>query len=67
MQPLAFSGIQVLNTDVFKDCPFEGKFSLIDWYLHLAKTQIIKGYDHSGNVLIDVGKPESLEKAGYLF
>ena len=67
MQPLAFSGIQVLNIDVFKHCPFEGKFSSIDWYLNLAKTHIIKGYDHSGNIIIDVGKPESLEKAGYLF
>ena len=67
MQPLAFSGIQVLNTSVFNDCPFDGKFSLIDWYLHLAKTKVVKGYDHSGNIFIDVGKPESLEKAGYLF
>lgn len=67
MQPFAFSGIQVLNATVLNDCPFEGKFSIIDLYLHLAQTQMIKGYDHTGNIFIDVGKPESLEKAGYLF
>lgn len=67
MQPFAFSGIQVLTPTVITECPFEGKFSLIDLYLHLATNHIIKGYDHTGNILIDVGKPESLEQAGYLF
>jgi NDP-sugar pyrophosphorylase family protein len=67
MKPLAFSGIQILSPAVFKDMPFEGKFSMIDEYLHLAAKHPIKGYDHSGNIFIDVGKPESLEKAAYLF
>ncbi len=67
LQPFAFSGIQVLSGDVLKNIPFDGKFSLIDLYLHLAKTEILKGHDHSGNIFIDVGKPESIEKASYLF
>ncbi|MEI8279332.1 MAG: nucleotidyltransferase family protein [Bacteroidota bacterium] len=67
MFPFAFSGIQVLSPALFKDMPFTGKFSMIDVYLHLAKSHPIKGYDHTGNVFIDVGKPESLEQAGYLF
>ena len=66
LQPFAFSGIQVLSPVIF-DMPFAGKFSMIDVYLHFAKTQTIKGYDHTGNVFIDVGKPENLEKASYLF
>jgi MurNAc alpha-1-phosphate uridylyltransferase len=66
MQPFAFSGIQVLSPAIL-DMPFEGKFSMIDVYLHFAKTELIKGYDHSGNIFLDVGKPESLEKAAYLF
>jgi len=66
LRPFAFSGVQVLSTEIF-DMPFEGKFSVIDVYLHFAKTKVIKGYDHTGNIFIDVGKPESLEKAGYLF
>ena len=67
LQPFAFSGIQVLSPAVLNDMPFEGKFSLIDLYLYLAKNQVLKGYDHTGNVFIDVGKPESIEKAAYLF
>lgn len=67
MQPFAFSGVQVLSPAVISNIPFEGKFSLIDVYLHQAKTQVIKGYDHTGNIFIDVGKPESLEQAAYLF
>lgn len=66
MQPFAFTGIQVLSPTILS-MPFTGKFSLIDVYLHFAKTDIIKGYDHTGNIFIDVGKPESLEQAGYLF
>ena len=67
MEPFAFSGIQVLSQAVLDNIPFEGKFSLIDLYLHLAKTQTLRGYDHTGNVFIDVGKPESIAKAEYLF
>lgn len=67
MQPLAFSGIQILIPTVLANCPFQGKFSIVDLYLHLAKDHLIYGYNHTGNVFIDVGKPESLEKAAYLF
>ena len=67
LQPFAFSGIQVLSGAVLKDIPFEGKFSLIDLYLYLAKSNTIKGYNHTGNIFIDVGKPESIQKAEYLF
>ncbi len=67
LNPFAFSGIQVLSQAVLQDIPFDGKFSLIDLYLHLAKTHVLKGYDHTGNIFIDVGKPGSIEKAEYLF
>lgn len=65
-QPLAFSGIQVLSPKIL-DMPFEGKFSIIDVYLHFAKDHIINGYDHTGDTFLDVGKPESIEKAAELF
>lgn len=67
LRPFAFSGIQVLSQAVLNDMPFEGKFSLVDLYLYLAKDRQLKGYDHTGNLFIDVGKPESIEKAEYLF
>jgi N-acetyl-alpha-D-muramate 1-phosphate uridylyltransferase len=66
MHPLAFSGVQVLSPAIL-DMPFHGKFSLIDVYLHFAKTHVIKGFNHTGDVFIDVGKPETLEKAAELF
>lgn len=65
--PFAFSGVQILSPAVLKDMPFEGKFSLVDLYLYHANTQVIKGYDHTGDLFIDVGKPESIEKAEMLF
>ncbi len=65
--PFGFSGIQILTSTVLNNIPFEGKFSLIDVYLHLAKTHNLFGYDHTGNILIDVGKPESISQAEYLF
>jgi NDP-sugar pyrophosphorylase family protein len=64
--PFAFSGVQMLSREIFS-MPFEGKFSMIDVYLYFAKQQLVKGYDHSGDVFIDVGKPESLAKANLLF
>ncbi len=63
----SFSGVQVVSAKLMKDIPFSGKFSMIDVYLHQAKSHIIKGFDHSGNLFIDVGKPGSIEKAEYLF
>jgi NDP-sugar pyrophosphorylase family protein len=66
-QPFAFSGIQIMSPAIWENAPFSGKFSLIDLYLHTAKQSIVKGYDHTGDTFIDVGKPESLAKAELLF
>ena len=62
----AFSGIHVLSPKIL-DMPFEGKFSIIDVYLHFAKTELLKGYNHTGGIFLDVGKPDSLKKAAELF
>ena len=66
VRPYAYSGIQVVTPKIF-DMPFNGKFSMIDMYLHFAKQGVVKGFDHSGDVFLDVGKPESLQKAAALF
>ncbi len=63
----AFSGIQVISTKIFPLIKQRGKFSIIDTYLDLAATQKILAYDHSGKILMDVGKPESLLKAEEIF
>ncbi len=63
----AFSGIHVINTALLPMIQQQGKFSMVDVYLHLAETNIISGYDHTGAQLIDVGKPESIAKAAAIF
>jgi NDP-sugar pyrophosphorylase family protein len=47
--------------------PTSGTFSITDVYLGLAATQSIVGYDHSGDIILDVGKPESIVQAEILF
>jgi N-acetyl-alpha-D-muramate 1-phosphate uridylyltransferase len=67
LQPMAFSGIHVINNDLLKLMHREGKFSMVDVYLDLCETQPIRSYDHTGEVLVDVGKPESILKAEQIF
>lgn len=63
----AFSGVHVINTQLFQHIQRTGKFSMVDVYLDICAEQIIKGYDHTGGLLLDVGKPESLDKAAAIF
>jgi len=63
----AFSGIHVIDPDIFPLIRQSGKFSMVDVYLDLAAGHTIRGFDHSGSLFIDVGRPESAEKAAGLF
>ena len=63
----AFSGIQIVHANFFEALSLQGKFSLIDAYLQIAQHYAIHFYDHSDGILLDVGKPESVEKAAELF
>lgn len=63
----AFSGIHVINTQLFNLVQQTGKFSMVDVYLSLCSTHSIKSYDHSSSLFIDVGKPESIASAERLF
>lgn len=63
----AFSGIQILHKKFYKNIALNGKFSIIDAYLNIMDTHQIKCFDHTGDLLLDVGKPEALEKAQALF
>ena len=67
VQPFAFSGIQVLSRKIWDEIRFEGKFSLVDVYLDVARREDIYGYDHTGDHFIDVGKPESIRAAEDVF
>ena len=63
----AFSGIHIINSKIFSLMNQEGKFSMVDVYLSSCDKNTILSYDHSKTKFIDVGKPESLEKAENLF
>lgn len=66
-QAFAFSGIHIIDPAIFDLMPLSGKFSITDLYLEMAGEHKILGFDHSGDLVLDVGKPESLEKAELLF
>lgn len=66
----AYSCVVVFEYDIFRlmeEAGFTGKFSLIDVYLKLAADHLIMGYDHTGDQLVDVGKPESVAIAESIF
>jgi NDP-sugar pyrophosphorylase family protein len=63
----AFSGIHVISPAIFSLMRMTGKFSMVDVYLELAKSQVISAFDHNNSKFIDVGKPESILKAEGLF
>ena len=67
MTPLAFSGIQILQSTFLHKIVQEGKFSLVDLYLSLCCNESILAWDHTGDSLLDVGKPESLVQAAKMF
>jgi N-acetyl-alpha-D-muramate 1-phosphate uridylyltransferase len=63
----AYSCVVVFQPGIFKMIPQQGKFSLVETYLSLAKDNLILGYDHTGDKFADVGKPESVALAESLF
>ncbi len=67
LSPFSFSGVHIIDPNIFERMPTSGIFSITDTYLDLAKDQLILGYDHSGGFVLDVGKPEALAQASTLF
>ncbi|MEO6330078.1 MAG: sugar phosphate nucleotidyltransferase [Ginsengibacter sp.] len=63
----AFSGIHIISPEIFSLMKMEGKFSMVDAYLKLAKAHTINAFDHSYSKFVDVGKPESMTVAEGLF
>jgi NDP-sugar pyrophosphorylase family protein len=61
--PYAFSGIHVIHPRIFELMPKSGSFSITNTYLDLAATESIMGFNHTGDVVLDVGKPEAVAAA----
>lgn len=63
LSPFAFSGVHIISPTIFDHIAMQGKFSIITAYLEMAKTQALYGYNHTGDLLLDVGKPEAIAQA----
>ncbi|MCX6227772.1 MAG: nucleotidyltransferase family protein [Bacteroidia bacterium] len=59
----AFSGIQLVNPEIFKLILEKGSFPLIPLYLRLASEQSIYGFLDESNLWMDLGKPDQLIEA----
>lgn len=67
LQPFAFTGVHVLEPALLRSVHRTGAFSIIDAYLDLAGGHVIRGYDHDGDRVVDVGRPSSVLEAERLF
>ena len=60
----AFSGISVMSPRIFDYMVFDSLvFSLVDVWLRAAEKESVAFLDHTGGTWIDVGTPDSLQKA----
>lgn len=63
---LAFGGIHIISPSLFRymeNKPWEGKFSIIPFYLSVCRQTHIQGYPLQGFRWFDIGKPETLQRA----
>ncbi|TDX00001.1 nucleotidyltransferase family protein [Dinghuibacter silviterrae] len=65
--PKAYSCINIFQPSVFPLITKTGAFSIIDLYIEVAKHALVLGYDHTGDQLVDIGRPESIAKAEMYF
>ena len=63
LKEFAFSGIQIIRPEIFPLITESGKFSLIQLYLRLAKSEEIYGYLDASDLWMDLGKPDQLIEA----
>jgi N-acetyl-alpha-D-muramate 1-phosphate uridylyltransferase len=63
----AFSGVHIIEPRIFSLITESGKFSMVELYLRLSASEIIKAFDHTGSKFIDVGKPASVQEAEEMF
>ncbi len=64
VQPFAFSGIHIINPQIFSIIQQQGRFSIIDAYLDLAAGYPVLGFRDTSSFWMDIGKPEQLTEAG---
>jgi NDP-sugar pyrophosphorylase family protein len=63
----AFTCVHIIEPALLSLIKQEGKFSIIDTYLEIAKNHTIRCYSHNEDTTVDVGKPESVKEAEKYF
>jgi NDP-sugar pyrophosphorylase family protein len=66
-QTFAFEGIYLLSPDFVNKIPFSGKFSIIDCWLEMAKTEKIIGFRDESPIWFDLGSAEKIVMAEKYF
>ena len=61
--PFAFSGIQIVQPEIFNLITEKGKFPIMDLYLRLAQIESIHGFVDNSSIWMDLGKPDQLPLA----
>ncbi len=63
LAPLAFSGIHIINPEIFKLMPDKKRFGMIELYLNICGRKKISAFNHSSGKWYDIGTQEKLNKA----
>jgi len=66
-EPLAFSGIHIIQPKLLDLITEKGKFPIMDLYLRLAKDHPIKAFIDTSSIWMDLGKPDQLQAAEIFF
>jgi len=66
LENYAFSGIQIVEPEIFSLITETGKFSVIQLYLRLAGQHNIYGFSDQSSLWMDLGRPEQLAAASNL-
>ena len=63
LNQLAFSGIHIINPEIFKHLKNGGVFSIVPLYIELSKSNKIMAYKHDMDFWFDIGDEKKLEIA----
>lgn len=61
LSALGFSGIHIIEPEIFRQIEEEGAFSVIDLYLRLMEIEPIHGFRHDNDIWLEFGRLERIE------
>ncbi|MDY6799771.1 MAG: nucleotidyltransferase family protein [Bacteroidota bacterium] len=67
IKKFAFSGIHIINPEIFNYWPVLSKFSIVKTYLDLSHNHPIMAFPHNQDYWFDIGKPDNLKEAEAFF